>query len=62
MQRRRNKYQRENIGHVIETTKEQAVDNVKGKDKAEAVATKNKFDALEREEIEPPMLQITSEK
>ncbi|OIT04514.1 hypothetical protein A4A49_00777 [Nicotiana attenuata] len=44
---------------VLSSGKEQKFDNVKGKNKAEAVATKNKFDALKLEEFDPPALQIT---
>ncbi|XP_070046621.1 uncharacterized protein [Nicotiana tomentosiformis] len=51
---------KEVVGTTATSSKE--VDNVKGKNKAEALATKNKFDALEVEEIDPPVLQITSGK
>ncbi|XP_070048976.1 uncharacterized protein [Nicotiana tomentosiformis] len=47
-----------NIGHIIETTNEKENDNVKRKNKVEVVTTKNKFDALEVEEIDQPTLRI----
>lgn len=59
MQVRKNKYQRDHRGHIIEDTKEKEIYNGKGKNKAEAVLTKNKFDAREVEEIDQPTLRIT---
>lgn len=62
MQVRRSKYQRDNRGHIIGTTKEKETDNGKGKNKVKAVSTRNKFDALKVEEIDPPMVRITDGK
>ncbi|OIT37141.1 hypothetical protein A4A49_01016 [Nicotiana attenuata] len=59
MQARRNKYKQDNRGHIIENTKEKEADNGKGENKIEAVATENKFDVLEVEEIDQPTLRIT---
>lgn len=62
MQVRKNKYQRDNRGHIIDNLKEKEASNVKGKTKVDALATKNKFDALEVEEIDQPTLRITGSK
>ncbi|OIT28931.1 hypothetical protein A4A49_34955, partial [Nicotiana attenuata] len=62
MQTSKNKYQRDKRGYIIDNTKENESNNDKGKAKVEAVSTKNKFNALEVEEIAPPMLRITDGK
>ncbi|OIT04335.1 hypothetical protein A4A49_33783 [Nicotiana attenuata] len=55
--------EKEYIGTAANLTKvlsseEKEIVNGKGKDKAEVVSTKNKFDALEVEEIDQPTLRI----
>ncbi|OIT32158.1 hypothetical protein A4A49_57677, partial [Nicotiana attenuata] len=60
IQERKNKYQHDKRGYIIENTKEKDPNNGKGKAKFEAVTTKNKFNALEVEA--PPMLMITDGK
>lgn len=62
IQRRQNKYQRDKRGNIIEAVKDQKVDNLKNKSNDEGVVTRNKFDALELEEIEQPTLMITNGK
>lgn len=62
MQARKNKYQRDNRGYIIDNAKDKEAHNVKGKNEVEAVATKNKFDAFEVEEIEQPTLRINNGK
>ncbi|OIT02225.1 hypothetical protein A4A49_13166, partial [Nicotiana attenuata] len=62
MQARKNKYQRDKRGYIIDNTKEKEVSNGKGKAKVEAVITNNKFDALEVEENAQPILRITDGK
>ncbi|OIT00548.1 hypothetical protein A4A49_05511 [Nicotiana attenuata] len=58
MQARKNKYQRDKRGYIIEDKTGKDVDKGKGKTKIEEVATKNKFSALEVEEVMNPSLQI----
>ncbi|XP_070046536.1 uncharacterized protein [Nicotiana tomentosiformis] len=58
MRARKNKYQRDKRGYIIDNTKEKEPSNGKGKAKVEAVTAKNKFNALEVEEIAPPTLRI----
>ncbi|OIT30573.1 hypothetical protein A4A49_12600 [Nicotiana attenuata] len=62
MQARKNKYQRDNRGHIIDDTQGKKADKVMGKAKVDAVATKNKFAALELEEVDQPTLRITEGK
>ncbi|XP_070046775.1 uncharacterized protein [Nicotiana tomentosiformis] len=62
MKERKNKYQHDKRGYIIDNTKEKEPNNGKGKAKVEAVTTKNKFNALELEEIAPPTLRITDGK
>lgn len=62
MQARKNKYQRDKRGHIIEDKTGKEVDKGKGKTKTEEVATMNKFNALEVEEVQNPPLQITEGK
>ncbi|OIT21306.1 hypothetical protein A4A49_37543 [Nicotiana attenuata] len=59
MQARKNKYQRDKRGHIIEEPKEKEDNKGKGKLKEEAVMSKNKFEALEVEEDAQPILTIT---
>ncbi|OIS98754.1 hypothetical protein A4A49_18837 [Nicotiana attenuata] len=59
MQARKNKYQRDKRGHIIEEPKEKEDNKGKGKFKEEAVMSKNKFEALEVEEDAQPILTIT---
>ncbi|OIT18939.1 hypothetical protein A4A49_43018 [Nicotiana attenuata] len=58
----RNKYQRDNRGHIADNKQGKEVDKGKGKAKLEEVAIKNKFNALEVEEVRQPILQITEGK
>ncbi|OIS96968.1 hypothetical protein A4A49_18465 [Nicotiana attenuata] len=62
MQARKNKYQRDKRGHIIEDKTGKDVDKGKGKTKVEEVTTRNKFNALEVEEVQNPPLQITEGK
>ncbi|OIT19689.1 hypothetical protein A4A49_40903 [Nicotiana attenuata] len=62
MQARKNKYQRDKRGYIIDNTKEKEPNNGKGKAKVEVLTTKNTFNALEVEEIAPPTLMITDGK
>lgn len=57
-----NKYQRDKRGHIIEETVGKKVINVEDKGKEQGVLTKNKFVALEVEEIDQPTLRITDGK
>ncbi|OIT06931.1 hypothetical protein A4A49_03443 [Nicotiana attenuata] len=59
MQARMNKYQRDNRGHITKDKQGKEDDKGKGKAKFEEVVTKNKFNALEVEEVHHPTLQIT---
>lgn len=59
---RKNKYQRDKSGHIIYTVKEKEDVKLKGTITEDAVATKNKFNALEVEENEQPTLMITDGK
>lgn len=43
---RKNKYQRDNRGHIVENKQGKEADKGKGKAKFEEVTTKNKFNAL----------------
>ncbi|OIS96381.1 hypothetical protein A4A49_42422 [Nicotiana attenuata] len=61
-QARKNKYQRDNRGHIVDNKQSKEADKGKGKAKREEVATKNKFNALEVEEVHQPILQITEGK
>ncbi|OIT38997.1 hypothetical protein A4A49_10545 [Nicotiana attenuata] len=62
MQARKNKYQQDNRGYIIENTKEKETTNSKGKDKAEAVSTKNKFNAMVVKENAQPILTMMDAK
>ncbi|OIT02537.1 hypothetical protein A4A49_18734 [Nicotiana attenuata] len=62
IQARKNKYQRDNRGHIIYNTQGKEAEKGKGKAKLEEVGTKNKFNALEVEEVHQPTLQITEGK
>ncbi|OIT00819.1 hypothetical protein A4A49_20226 [Nicotiana attenuata] len=62
MQARKKKYQKDNRGHIVDNKQGKEADKGKGKDKLEEVATKNKFSALEVEEVHQPTLQITEVK
>lgn len=62
MQERKNKYQRDTRGYIIDNIKEKEANNGKGKAKVEAVTTNNKFHALEVEENDQPILSITEGK
>uniref|UniRef100_A0A1S3Y8I6 DUF4283 domain-containing protein n=1 Tax=Nicotiana tabacum TaxID=4097 RepID=A0A1S3Y8I6_TOBAC len=62
MQARKNKYQRDKRGHIIDDKAGKDADKGKGKNKVEEVTMKNKFDKLEVEEIQNPPLQITEGK
>ncbi|OIT01021.1 hypothetical protein A4A49_21334 [Nicotiana attenuata] len=59
MQARKNKYQRDKRGYIIDVTNEKEDNKGKGKAKEEAVVSKNKFEALEVEEDAQPILTIT---
>ncbi|OIT38514.1 hypothetical protein A4A49_05993 [Nicotiana attenuata] len=62
MKTRKNKYQRDKRGHIIEDKQGKQADKGKGKAKLEEISTKNKFNALEVEEVPNPILQITEGK
>ncbi|XP_070057923.1 uncharacterized protein [Nicotiana tomentosiformis] len=62
MQARKNKYQRDNRGHIVDNKQGKEADKGKGKAKVEEVATKNKFNTLEVEEVHQLTLQITEGK
>ncbi|OIS96088.1 hypothetical protein A4A49_10501 [Nicotiana attenuata] len=62
MQARKNKYQRDKREYIIEENQGKEVNKGKGKAKFEEIATKNKFNALEVEEVQNPPLQITEGK
>ncbi|OIT03890.1 hypothetical protein A4A49_10371 [Nicotiana attenuata] len=62
IQARKNKYQRDNRGHIVDNKQSKEAEKRKGKAKLEEVATKNKFNALEVEEVHQPILQITEGK
>ncbi|OIS95873.1 hypothetical protein A4A49_00859 [Nicotiana attenuata] len=62
MQARKNKYQRDKRGYIIEENQGKEVNKGKGKAKFEEIATKTKFNALEVEEVQNPILQITEGK
>ncbi|OIT03807.1 hypothetical protein A4A49_14575 [Nicotiana attenuata] len=62
MQARKNKYQRDNRGHIVDNKQGKEADKGKGKAKLEEVETKNKFNSLEVEEVHQPTLQITEGK
>ncbi|OIT39561.1 hypothetical protein A4A49_05763 [Nicotiana attenuata] len=62
IQWRQSRYSRDKRGHIIEALKDQEADELKGKNKEEKVVTKNKFDAVEVEEIKQPALTITDGK
>ncbi|XP_070039211.1 uncharacterized protein [Nicotiana tomentosiformis] len=62
MQARKNKYQRDNRGNIVDNKQGNEADKGKGKAKVEEVATKNKFNALEVEEVHQPTLQMTEGK
>ncbi|OIT34864.1 hypothetical protein A4A49_06449, partial [Nicotiana attenuata] len=62
IQARKNKYQWDNRGHIVDNKQGKEADKGKGKTKLEEVATKNKFNALEVEEAHQPILQITEGK
>ncbi|OIT18961.1 hypothetical protein A4A49_42929, partial [Nicotiana attenuata] len=62
IQARKNKYQRDNRGHIVDNKQGKEADKGKGKAKHEEVATKNKFNALEVEEAHQPILRITEGK
>ncbi|OIT21327.1 hypothetical protein A4A49_34708 [Nicotiana attenuata] len=62
IQERKNKYQRDNMGHIVDNKQGKEADKDKRKAKLEEVATKNKFNALEVEEVHQPTLQITEGK
>ncbi|OIT31045.1 hypothetical protein A4A49_39323, partial [Nicotiana attenuata] len=59
---RKNKYQRDNRGHIVDNKQSKEADKGKGKAKLEELATKNKFNALEVEEVHQPILQLTEGK
>ncbi|OIT08020.1 hypothetical protein A4A49_03627 [Nicotiana attenuata] len=59
MQARKNKYQRDRRGYIIEETNEKEDSKGNGKAKEEAVMSKNKFETLEVEEDVQPILIIT---
>ncbi|OIT27581.1 hypothetical protein A4A49_38450 [Nicotiana attenuata] len=61
MQRRNNRYQRDKIGYIIEGDKEKENGKLKRKAKEDAIP-KNKFDALEIDEIGQPTLRISDGK
>lgn len=62
MQARKNKYQRDKKGHIIDDKQGKEGDKGKGKTKLEEVTTRNKFNELEVEEVTNPPLQITEGK
>ncbi|XP_019240366.1 PREDICTED: uncharacterized protein LOC109220355 [Nicotiana attenuata] len=62
IQARKNKYQRDNRGHIVDNKQSKEADKGKGKAKLEEVVIKNKFNALEVEEVYQPILQITEGK
>lgn len=58
MQSRKNKYERDRRGHIIDNTKEKETNKGKGKSMKEAVVSKNKFNVLEVEDNAQPILRI----
>ncbi|XP_070045511.1 uncharacterized protein [Nicotiana tomentosiformis] len=62
MQARKNKYQCDKRGYIIDNTRGKEVNNGKGKAKLDALITNNKFNALEVEEDAQPILRITEGK
>ncbi|OIT33577.1 hypothetical protein A4A49_09466 [Nicotiana attenuata] len=62
MQARKNKYQSDRKGYIIEDKAGKEVDKGKEKTKFDEFTTKNKFNALEVEEVMNPPLQITEGK
>lgn len=62
MQWRKNKYQRNKKGYIIDNAKGKEDDKLKGKTNEEAVANKNSFDVFEVDEAGQPILRITNGK
>lgn len=59
MQRRKNKYQRDKRGYIIDNAKEKEIDKVNGKNIDETTATKNSFNVLQVEDDNQVSLIIT---
>ncbi|OIT00445.1 hypothetical protein A4A49_03768 [Nicotiana attenuata] len=62
MQARKNKYKRDKRGYIIDESKMKEDNKGKGKDKEEAVMSRNKFEALEVDETAQPILTIAEGK
>ncbi|OIT23979.1 hypothetical protein A4A49_28030 [Nicotiana attenuata] len=62
MQRRKNRYQRDRNGHIIEAGNKKNDDKLKGKAKEDVVTTKNTFDILDVQDSDNTTLRITESK
>ncbi|OIT26650.1 hypothetical protein A4A49_24365 [Nicotiana attenuata] len=62
MKRRKNRYQRDKNGKIIEEANDKNDDKLKGKAKEDVVTTKNSFEILENHESDKTILRITDGK